>query len=295
MSAPAMDDRRPGEGATSVWRYLLSTARPRFPPYLGGTALVGVVWGGTVGGSLLDPVAVAVVLYFLVPANLFLYGVNDRFDAATDERNPRKGEEGPEVRYRDDDRADAAILASGFLGLPFGLALPPLGVLALLSFLGLAVAYSVPPVRLKDRPILDSVSNGLYVLPGVVGYAAVAGEAPSSLVVLAGWFWTMGMHTFSAIPDVERDREAGITTTATLFGEVDALTYVVACWIAAVVAATSHAPALGLLFMVYPALGGFVGARSVAIERAYRWFPAINGVVGMILTLAGLWRATGGL
>jgi hypothetical protein len=33
----------------------------------------------------------------------------------------------------------------------------------------------------------------------------------------------------------------------------------------------------------------------VEIERAYRWFPAVNAFVGMVLTIAGLWRITGGL
>lgn len=295
MSAPAAEERPAGAGATSLGRYLLATSRPRFWLYLGGTALVGVVWGAESVEAVLDPVAIAVIAYFLGPANLFLYGVSDRFDAPTDADNPRTGEDGPEVEYRNDDRADAAIVASGVLGLPLAFALPPLGVLALLAFLGLAVAYSAPPIRFKGRPFLDSASNGLYVLPGVVGYAAVAGAAPSSLVVLAGWFWTMGMHTFAAIPDVEPDRETGISTTATLLGEMDALTYVIACWVAAAVAGTSHAPILGLLFMVYPALGGVVGARDVELERAYRWFAAVNAFVGMVLTIAGLWRVTGGL
>ena len=295
MSAPSVGDARPEAAGDALGRYLLATSRPRFWLYLGGTALVGVVWAADSLAAVLDPVALALVAYFLVPANLFLYGVNDRFDRATDADNPRKGEEGPEVEYRGDDLVDWAILASGLLALPFVAVLPPLGIVALGAFLALSVAYSAPPARLKARPVLDSASNGLYVLPAVVGYALVAGEAPSSLVVLAGWFWTMGMHTFSAIPDIEPDREAGIETTATLFGEMDAQTYVLACWVAAAIAATSHAPALGLVFMAYPALGGVIAARGIAVERAYRWFPVVNAVVGMILTLAGLWRVLGGL
>jgi 4-hydroxybenzoate polyprenyltransferase len=295
MSAPSTDEAGPTVRQGSLGRYLLATSRPRFWLYLGGTAAVGVAWGADDLGAILDPVALAVVAYFLVPANLFLYGVNDRFDAATDARNPRKGADGPEVRTRAGPAVAGVVTLSGLVGLPLALVLPALGVLALLVFLFLAVAYSAPPLRLKARPLLDSVSNGLYVLPGVVGYAAVAGEAPSSLVVLAAWFWTMGMHTFSAIPDVEPDRAAGVETTATLFGEADALVYVLACWIAAAVAATAHAPALGAVFLLYPGLGAVVGGLDVPIERAYTWFPVVNAGVGTVLTLAGLWRVAGGL
>lgn len=285
MSVPTATEFRPGDRATSLPGYLLWTSRPRLWPYLGGPALVGVVWGAAEVASLLDPIAVAVVLYFLVPANLVLYGVADRFDADGEGAGRSDG----------DERADAAVLAGGLLGLPFVLVLPPLGILALLSFFGLALAYSVPPVRLRARPVLDSAANGIYVLPAVVGYAAVAGAAPSSLVVLAGWFWAIGLHTLSTIPEIEADREAGVDTTATLLGEMDAGTYVIACWVAAAVAATSHAPVLGLAFVVYPGLGGVIVARGVAHERAARWVAGTNAFVGIGLTLAGLWQVAGGL
>jgi hypothetical protein len=35
------------------------------------------------------------------------------------------------------------------------------------------VEYSAPPLRFKTTPFLDSLSNGLYILPGVVAYAAI--------------------------------------------------------------------------------------------------------------------------
>jgi 4-hydroxybenzoate polyprenyltransferase len=281
--------------SASLARYLLSVSRPRFWLYLGGTALVGVVWGASSLESVLQLVPVALVAYFLMPANLFLYGVNDRFDAPTDAQNPRKGAGGPEVRSRDDRRVDAAVLGAGLLGLPFAIWLPPLGTLALLGFLALAVGYSAPPARFKARPLLDSLSNGLYVLPGVVGYAATAGRLPAATVLLAGWAWTMGMHTFSAIPDIEPDRAAGVTTTATRLGRRTALAYVVGCWIAAAALAAVHDPRLGLLFSVYPILGGAIAVADWSVARAYRRFPWVNAAVGGVLTIAGLWRVTGGV
>jgi len=45
------------------------------------------------------------------------------------------------------------------------------------------------------------------------------GRTPPIAALAGAWLWAMGMHTFSAIPDIEPDRAAGIRTTATLLGE----------------------------------------------------------------------------
>src|SRR5699024_1299652 len=134
--------------------------------------------------------------YFLVPANVFLYGVNDVFDADIDETNPKKDDR--EVRYTGDKATLAAVIVSGLLALGFVPVLTPAALAVLALFVFLAVEYSAPPLRFKTTPLLDSVSNGLYVLPGVIAYTAVAGELPPIAAVLGGWLWTMGMHTFSA-------------------------------------------------------------------------------------------------
>jgi 4-hydroxybenzoate polyprenyltransferase len=69
--------------------YLISVSRPRFWFYLAGTYLVGVVYAidnfnfgqGWFWLSL---------IYFLLPANLILYGVNDLSDREIDLVNPKK-------------------------------------------------------------------------------------------------------------------------------------------------------------------------------------------------------------
>jgi 4-hydroxybenzoate polyprenyltransferase len=267
--------------------HLLRLSRPRFWLYLAGPVLVGAVYGAASTAELFSPVALALFAYFLVPANLLLYGVNDVFDAGIDVHNPKK--EGREVRYRGSRIVPAAIALSGLLAL----ALVPLltfdALLALAGFLALAVAYSAPPLRFKTTPPLDSISNGLYVLPGVVAYTALAGEYPPLSAVAGGWLWAMGMHTFSAIPDVEPDRVAGIRTTATVLGERRSYAYCGACWLAAAGAFAFVHPALGLLLSAYPVLVFAIARSGVAVSRAYWWYPAVNTLVGMVLTLGGLW------
>ncbi|WP_435333619.1 prenyltransferase [Haloarchaeobius sp. TZWWS8] len=267
--------------------YLLRLSRPRFWFYLAGPVVVGVSYAAATPAELFSPVAIVLFLYFTLPANVFLYGVNDVFDRDVDAANPKKEEK--EVRYRGSRAVDAAILCSGLVGLPLFLVLPAPGQVALATYYLLAVEYSAPPLRFKTTPFLDSLSNGLYVLPGVVAYAALAGEYPPALAVLGGWLWTMAMHTFSAIPDIEPDQAAGIETTATLLGESRTYAYCGLVWLAAAVAFALVDLRLGLLLGVYPVFLAGVALSDVAVDRAYWWFPVVNTLVGMLLTMGGLW------
>jgi len=278
-------DRRSLPG---LLRYLLVLSRPRFWLYLAGPVAVGVTFGiGDVSG-LFTPVTVGLAAYFLVPANVFLYGVNDAFDADVDELNPKK--EGREARWRGDRLVSLAVVLSGALGLAAFAVTPGVAWPYLAGFLLLGAGYSAPPLRFKTTPFLDSASNGLYVLPGAAAYAAVSWTHPPIAALAGAWLWAMGMHTFSAIPDIEPDRAAGIETTATLLGEGRTYAYCAACWVAAAVAFAAVDLRLGALLGVYPVFVAWVTRSSIAVHRAYWWFPALNTAVGTLLAMGGLWR-----
>ncbi|MFB6129985.1 MAG: prenyltransferase [Salinigranum sp.] len=269
-----------------AWR-LLRRSRPRFWLYLAGPVLVGLAYGAPSVAVLLSPLAVALFAYFLLPANAYLYGVNDVFDAAVDRENPKKS--GPEIRYRGGMETPVVVAATGALGLALLAVVPAPARPYLLGFLVLGAAYSAPPLRLKTRPPLDSLSNGLYVLPGAAAYAAVSGTHPPVLALVGGWLWTMAMHTFSAVPDVAPDRRAGIRTTATVLGRRGALVYCAVCWLLAAAVFGLLDVRAGLLLLVYPALVAGILRGGVDADRAYWWYPAINTAVGMALTVPGLW------
>jgi len=270
-------------------RYLLVLSRPRFWLYLAGPVIIGVVYAADSTADLITPLSVALFAYFLVPANVFLYGVNDVFDADIDTENPKK-DEGPEVRFSGERWVLAVVIGSGLLAVPFALVVGPAGKVTLGAFLVLAVEYSAPPFRFKTTPGLDSLSNGLYVLPGVLAFTAVAGELPPTPAIVGGWLWTMAMHTFSAIPDIEPDRRAGIATTATVLGQRRTYAYCGIVWALAAGAFALIHPLLGATLAVYPLLQVGIAVSGVAVDRAYWWFPAINTVVGMVLTMGYLWR-----
>ncbi|RQH01500.1 prenyltransferase [Natrarchaeobius oligotrophus] len=288
-----MRDGEAGDGTVrEELAYLLRLSRPRFWLYLAGPVLVGVAYAASAPGELVTPVTFGLFAYFLVPANVFLYGINDVYDREIDAENPKKGSR--EARYRGQRYVPLAVGLCAAAGVFLLAVLPSIAWPWLLAFLVLGAAYSAPPARFKTTPVLDSVSNGLYVVPGAAAYAAVAGTQPPALAVVGGWLWAMGMHTFSAIPDVEPDREAGIRTTATVLGERRTIAYCGACWLASAAAFAGVDYRLGGVMLAYPALVAAIAASSVAIERAYWWFPAINTAVGAALTVGGLWRVVHG-
>ncbi|MFB6071105.1 MAG: prenyltransferase [Halanaeroarchaeum sp.] len=273
-------------------RYLLALSRPRFWLYLAGPVLVGTAFGADRLGALVAPAPLALFGYFLLPANVYLYGINDLYDRRIDRLNPKK--EDRESRY--EGQRSVPIVAGTSLALlvPVAWVVPVLSWPYLAAWALLATGYSVPPVRFKTWPFFDSLSNGLYVLPGAAAYAALAGVHPPVVALVAGWLWAMSMHTFSAIPDVEPDRRAGIETTATRLGREATLWYCTSLWTLSAAGFAILDWRLGALVLVYPALAIAVAHSRIAVDRAYWWFPLVNGFVGMTVTLGGLWRLVDG-
>jgi 4-hydroxybenzoate polyprenyltransferase len=270
--------------------YLVRLSRPRFWLYLAGPVLVGAAWGV---GSL-DQLAAwrpwALFAFCLLPANVFLYGVNDRFDADIDQVNPKKDDK--EARWQGGRGVWASILAALAAGLALTAALPRGAWPWMLGFGALSVAYSAPPVRFKARPFLDSASNGLYVLPGAAAYVTVSGHQPDAWLMAGAWAWTMAMHTFSAIPDIEPDRRAGVRTTATVLGRRGTVGYCLGMWaVAAGLVSLASVPAAAV-FAIYPVVLVAIEISGVPLGRAYWAYPWINAAAGAALTIGGL-LATG--
>ncbi len=264
--------------------HLLRLSRPRFWLYLGGPVIVGVSYAADGPAELFAPLAIALFAYFLVPANVFLYGVNDVFDADVDEANPKKDDR--EARWRGDRGNTAVVVASGALALLFVLG-SDAGVVAVLAWIGLAVEYSAPPLRFKTTPLLDSVSNGLYVLPGVAAYAAVSGSPPSAPWRARGcgrWGCTRSPRfrtsNPTARPGFGRPRRpsasAGPTGTAPRRAALGRVAFTSA--LGSAVCSATPAVVFGILGI------------GVDVDRAYWWYPVINTVVGMLITLGALWR-----
>lgn len=278
---------RSGEGLAA---YAARVSRPRFWIYTGGTYVVGYSIGMADWHAFLVPAYGLALLYFFFPANLFIYGVNDLFDEATDQLNPKKDDR--EYRFVTADRGRLVLLIAISLAATalLGLLVPDLRLaLVLAGFLFLAGFYSAPPLRFKQVPFLDFCSNYLYVMPGVYGYVLASGAWPPAWLLVGGFFHIAAMHLFSAIPDIECDRSAGIRTTAVYLGRDGSLALCLAFWagLAAITLVASGFFPLSFLVLAYPAVPALLLARpSIPIERVYWRFPALNTLLGGLVFIA---------
>ncbi|MFZ6991434.1 prenyltransferase [Curtobacterium sp. RRHDQ66] len=238
------------------------------------------------------------VVYFLVPYNLAMYGINDVFDYESDLRNPRKG--GVEGALLDKSVHRTTLWAVVITNVPFLVALVLLGgpwswlVLAISVFA--VIAYSAPGLRFKEKPFLDSLTSSThFVSPAVYGLALAGTHWTGQLVAVcvAFFLWGVASHAFGAVQDVLADRAGGIGSVATVIG---ARATVRLAFVAYVVAG------IALLFSAFPGpLAAVVvipyalnvlpwwnvtddGAESA--NAGWKRFLWINYLAGFLVTMA---------
>lgn len=255
--------------------------------HLAGPFLVGLATAGVPFQVAPNLQHAFFLVYFLLPANIFLYGLCDAADADTEAMNPKKNSY--EVRLEKRGRM-IAVLAGLVLQIPLLLiahTLPHASLPYLVAFLFLAVIHSLPPIRLKARPFLDSASNVLYALPGFFGYILAGGTSIPFPIIVAAFAWCVAMHAWRAIPDIEADANAGLSTTATMLGGVWTLRL---CLFLFVLAAALSFPWLGYTAV---AAGAIYAVVTIATERVsdetrfliYTRFPRMNILIGFAITL----------
>jgi 4-hydroxybenzoate polyprenyltransferase len=244
-----------------------------------------------------DAALVVGTIFFLVPYNLAMYGVNDVFDYASDLANPRKG--GVEGALLAPERHRAVLIASAVACLPFVVALvvwgPPLSWLLLAVSLFAVVAYSAPPLRFKEIPVLDSVTSSVhFVSPAAYGVALAGGTFDAQLLAVLGAFllWGIASHAFGAVQDVVPDRAAGIASIATALGAARTVRLALAAWTAAgLLMLTTGTPGAwaGLLAVPYLCAAApyarVSDADSARANRGWRHFLWINYACGFVVTM----------
>ncbi|MDQ0277399.1 4-hydroxybenzoate polyprenyltransferase [Arthrobacter silviterrae] len=162
-------------------------------------------------------------VFFLIPYNLAMYGINDVFDYESDLLNPRKG--GAEGALVDRAGHRKIIYACVLVLLPFLVVLAMVGSLqanvVLLVSMAALVAYSAPHLRFKERPFLDSATSSThFVSPLLYGLVLAGVHFNTSLVALtaAFFFWGMASHAFGAVQDIVPDRAASLGSIGTVLG-----------------------------------------------------------------------------
>ena len=238
------------------------------------------------------------VVLFLILYNIAMYGINDVFDYESDIRNPRKG--GVEGAVLPTSMHAPLLWAAALTTLPFLVVMYASGTWQSAFWLTLSmtavVAYSAPPMRFKERPVLDSATSAAhFVTPAIVGATIRVGELPVYFWVAVGAFflWGMASHALGAVQDVKADREGELSSIATAFGARSTTRLAAGAYLVA-----------ALLLFLLPAPGWIVGIAGLgyvattlrfrnitddtceSVNRAWRVFLWLNYLVGAIVTVS---------
>ena len=244
----------------------------------------------------LDVVLVIGTLYFLVPYNLLMYGINDVFDYESDLRNPRKG--GVEGVVLDRRWHRLVLWSAALANVPFLVFLLAVGGPASTAVLAVSVfavvAYSAPRLRFKERPVVDSMTSSTHFVSPAVFALVLAGAEPSWAVLaamVAFFLWGMASQAFGAVQDIVADREGGIASVGTWLGARTTVRAAMCGYAASsVVMLTAGWP--GMLAAVIPVLylvsiAPFWQLRDEDCGRAragWRRFLWLNLVSGFLIT-----------
>ncbi len=271
-------------------KQILLISRPRFWMYLIGPFLIGATSSIEITQLIEQPLFWIGLIFFSLPANLLIYGINDLADQDTDKFNEKK--EGYEIRFQQNWEKSLlyTLILSNF---PFILWLTISNssiILSLSWFIFLGLTYSLPPLRFKSRPLFDSLSNFLYILPGIVGFQLFSSNSLNISLVIAAGLWAMAMHAISAVPDIEADKQAGLNTIATKLGFTKTIRFCQLCYFIATIISFPVLKLLSLIIgFIYIAFAELsVRGGSTKIIKFYSLYPYINALVGFVLFIKTL-------
>lgn len=245
----------------------------------------------------IDATLIIGTIFFLVPYNVAMYGVNDVFDYESDLRNPRKG--GVEGALLPPEHHRVTLWTAILLPLPFVVYLVVVGgwlsdlILAISLFA--VLAYSVKGLRFKERPFLDSITSSThFVSPAVFGLAlaAVTPTWPLIALLIAYFLWGAASHAFGAVQDIQADREGGIGSIATVIGaRATARLSLVLYLLAGVLLLFTSWPGPLAAVLVLPYVvnaapwWNVTESDAASANRGWRRFLWLNFVTGFLVTM----------
>lgn len=179
--------------------------------------------GITAFGAPLTALAIVQMVLLSIPYCVLLYGTNDIYDYEADKMNPRKPKrDSVELETKVFPLVkNISIIVVILLLISAVLTLNPTNILAMSILLFFSYFYSAPPIRFKQWPPMDSVSNGIlyFYAPVLLGasFGATLFDLPIQVYFITAG--VMGIHSFSTIMDYTADQLVEERTFATVYGK----------------------------------------------------------------------------
>jgi 4-hydroxybenzoate polyprenyltransferase len=203
---------------------LIQVSRPIIWPVLPLVYLLGL----HAASAELNSIAVMQMMVLTFPMNLIGCGLNDIFDYESDRLSPRRrtvwgaviGVDQRPLVWRACLGMTPLVILAGAAARNWG------NFTATVALVLMAWLYSVPPSRLKERPPLDSLANGLgyFLFPLTMGYSLGADPRSMPLRYYLLALSVCGIHALATAADYEPDKAAGHRTLASVYGRRTAAT-----------------------------------------------------------------------
>lgn len=234
-------------------------------------------------------------IFFLIPYNLLMYGINDVFDYESDIRNPRKG--GMEGAVEQKTFHPVIIWSSILSTVPFVIYLLFIGNLLtnsiLVALVFFVLAYSMAGLRFKEIPVLDSITSSIHFVGPMIYAMALTGFQPHYVPYIVAFFlWGLASHAFGAVQDIIPDRKGGLSSIATVFGARITSRFVILLYLASsiiVIAQGWPAWIVGIAGLIYIAntlpYWNVTDKSSGSANKAWRRFIWLNLFTGFVVTI----------
>jgi 4-hydroxybenzoate polyprenyltransferase len=163
-------------------------------------------------------------------------------------------------------------------------------------FIFTVIAYSAKGLRFKEKPFLDSITSSSHFVGPMIYGLALAGVdlgQPMLLIAISSFaLWGVASHAFGAVQDVIADREAGISSIATVIGARATVRFAFVCYLLAALMFVAAAwpyqlvavAALPYLLIVWPHRN-ITDATCEQANRAWKQFIKLNYLAGFVVTM----------
>jgi len=199
------------------WRLLIELVRPPFLIFTLWVLLAGFITTSGFSFSVIPQ-----MIAFTVLGHLAIFSLNDYFDRDSDQVNERKGSlEGAVVNGENEGFVKYTAIISNLALIVLALFLPNFSTISGLIVLAASFLYSAPPFRLKEKPIVDSLSNVIILYFTFCVGVGLAGGTLGDVIPGAFWFALIfggTGHMAASYVDREADAKAGMKTSGIVLG-----------------------------------------------------------------------------
>jgi 4-hydroxybenzoate polyprenyltransferase len=172
------------------------------------------------------------ISFSLVTGAIFI--LNQHFDRKSDKSNPQKKHLPVAAGELSPTQSSVLFVSLFAIGLLLTAVVDYTVLFLFITYIGVGIAYSAPPIRFKKRPVIDllAVGIGAGILPFLIGLQGSGQLTVDSslpliwrryqeilLCIIPLVLFQIASHIFQAIGDYEADKGEKITTFVVRFGK----------------------------------------------------------------------------